>query len=74
MPDALSIVTGNQTAMAIRVIAENSADGITTIARGIHAVAGMGPMTLSTGIPQYRAGVNQPMQTPVITPAVTPKA
>ena len=52
MPDAVSIVTGNQTASAIRPIAETVALGETTIASGIHAVAGIGPTTFSTGIPQ----------------------
>ena len=52
MPEAVSIVTGNQTARAIRPMAENVAFGETTIASGIHAVAGIGPTTLRTGIPQ----------------------
>ena len=52
MPDAVSIVTGNQTASAIRPVADKVAFGETTIASGIHAVAGIGPTTLSTGIPQ----------------------
>ena len=52
MPEAVSMVTGNQTASAIRPTAENVADGETTIARGIQAVAGIGPTTFSTGMPQ----------------------
>src|SRR5258706_1299731 len=52
MPEAVSMVTGNQTASAIIPTAENRADGETTMARGIQAVAGMGPTTFSNGIPQ----------------------
>jgi hypothetical protein len=52
IPEAVSIVTGNQTARAIRPIAEKSVEGETTMANGIHAVAGIGPMTFSKGIPQ----------------------
>jgi len=52
MPEAVSIVTGNQTASAINPTAENIADGETTIARGIQAVAGIGPTTFNNGIPQ----------------------
>src|SRR6476620_7799066 len=51
-PDAVSIVTGNHTASAINPAADIIAEGDTTIARGIHAVAGIGPTTLSSGIPQ----------------------
>ena len=52
-PEAVSIVTGNQTASAISPTAETIAEGgETTIASGIHAVAGIGPTTLSSGIPQ----------------------
>src|ERR1043165_6308031 len=68
------MVTGNHTASAIRTAAESTADGETTIASGIHAVAGIGPITLSNGIPQYRAEPDQPMQTPLISPAITPSA
>ena len=52
MPDMVSIVTGNHTASAIKPTAEKMALGEITIASGIHAVAGIGPMTLSNGIPQ----------------------
>jgi len=52
MPDAVSIVTGNQTARPIRLAAERTADGETTMASGIQAVAGMGPTTFRMGIPQ----------------------
>src|SRR5437868_14512106 len=51
-PDAVNIVTGNHTASAINPAADTSAEGATTIARGIHAVAGIGPTTMSSGIPQ----------------------
>src|SRR5438094_664661 len=51
-PDAVNIVTGNHTASAINPAADTIAEGDTTIARGIHAVAGIGPTTLSSGIPQ----------------------
>jgi hypothetical protein len=51
-PEAVSMVTGNQTASAISAIAENIADGESTIARGILAVAGIGPTIFRTGIPQ----------------------
>src|SRR6266571_4092903 len=64
MPEAVSIVTGNQTASAISPAAETIADGETTIARGIHAVAGIGPTILSIGIPQYRTGEDQPINIP----------
>ena len=43
------------------------------MARGIQAVAGIGPTTLSTGIPQYRTGEDQPMQMPLMRPAITPR-
>src|SRR5438128_2130082 len=49
-----------------------SADGETTIASGIQAVAGIGPTTLRIGIPQYLTGANQPMQTPLVRPITTP--
>src|SRR5207237_9339315 len=52
MPDAVNIVTGNQTASAISAVAEIRAEDETTMASGIHAVAGIGPTTLSKGIPQ----------------------
>ena len=56
MPEAVSIVTGNQTAKAISPTAENSADGRTTIASGIHAVAGIGPTTLRAAFPSSGRG------------------
>src|SRR4051812_19355802 len=52
IPEAVSIVTGNQTASAMMPIAENLADGDTTIASGIHAVAGIGPTIFNSGMPQ----------------------
>jgi hypothetical protein len=52
IPDAVNIVTGNQTANAISPIAENIADGERTIAKGIQAVAGIGPTIFNIGIPQ----------------------
>src|ERR1700758_4314443 len=72
MPDAVSIVTGNHTASAINPAADTVAEGDTTIASGIHAVAGIGPTTLSSGIPQYRTDVDQPMHTPLTSPTITP--
>src|SRR4051812_36250514 len=74
MPETVNIVTGNQTASAMTPTAEYSADGATTIANGIQAVAGIGPMTFSKGMPQYRAWRNQPMQTPVTTATAVPSA
>src|ERR1043166_5024213 len=73
MPDAVSIVTGNQTASASRPADESVVEGETTMASGIHAVAGIGPTTFSTGIPQYRMEDDQPMQTPLINPTTTPR-
>ena len=52
MPEAVSIVTGNQTASATKPTAENIAEGATTIASGIQAVAGIGPTIFSIGMPQ----------------------
>src|SRR3954470_22691572 len=52
MPDAVSIVTGNQTARAMSEAAEKIAEGETTMASGIQAVAGIGPTTFRIGIPQ----------------------
>ena len=52
IPEAVNIVTGNHTASATNPAADTIAEGATTIARGIHAVAGIGPTTFSTGIPQ----------------------
>src|SRR5438477_7252676 len=74
MPEAVSMVTGNQTANAISATAENIAEGDNTIASGIQAVAGIGPMIFKSGIPQYRAGANQPMQTPLTRATATPRA
>src|ERR1041385_1204005 len=45
MPDIVSIVTGNQTARAIKPTAEKIGFGETTMASGIQAVAGIGPTT-----------------------------
>src|ERR1043165_2445973 len=50
------------------------AEGESTMASGIQAVAGIGPITFNNGIPQYRAGANQPMQTPVTSAMETPSA
>src|SRR5437762_11225053 len=74
MPEAVNIVTGNQTANAISPTAENNAEGDSTMASGIQAVAGIGPTTLSKGMPQYRACGNQPMQMPLIRATATPRA
>ena len=53
MPEIVSIVTGNHTASSNCVqAAENIAEGETTIASGIHAVAGIGPTTFSGSMPQ----------------------
>src|SRR5437764_1179515 len=52
MPDTVSIVTGNHTASAMMPTAEKRALGDTTIASGIQAVAGIGPRTFSSGMPQ----------------------
>ena len=52
IPEAVNIVTGNHTASAINPAEDIIAEGYTTIAIGIHAVAGIGPTTLSNGIPQ----------------------
>src|SRR5262245_24350873 len=73
IPDIVSIVTGNHAARPINATAEYG-DRKRTMASGIKAVAGMGPIIFMTGMPQYRAGSNQPMQMPVINPAVTPAA
>src|ERR1051326_1553449 len=62
IPEIVSIVTGNQTASAISPTAEEVPEGERTIARGTHAVAGMGPITLSRGIPQYLAMVLSPSE------------
>src|ERR1043166_398307 len=74
MPDAVNIVTGNQTASAITPTADQTAEGASTNASGIQAVAGIGPMTFKSGIPQYRAKANQPMQTPATRATATPRA
>src|SRR5579862_4522534 len=72
MPDAVNMVTGNHTESAINPTADSVCDGDSTMANGIHAVAGIGPITFNTGIPQYRAWANQPIQTPVINALTTP--
>src|SRR5207249_3953642 len=74
IPEAVSIVTGNQTARAMMPMAENLGEGDRTIASGIHAVAGIGPTTFNSGMPQYRAWLNQPIQTPVTKATATPSA
>src|ERR1043165_2253008 len=73
MPEAVSIVTGNQTASAMRAAEEMTAEGKTTKANGIQAVAGIGPTIFNTGIPQYRMRVDQPMQMPLTNPEITPR-
>src|SRR6185437_4490477 len=72
IPEAVSMVTGNQTASAISETAERSAEGKMTIASGIHAVAGIGPTIFKIGIPQYRALDDQPMMMPLISPEREP--
>ena len=52
MPEMVSIVTGNQTASATSPTADKVPDGERTIASGTQAVAGMGPTTFKSGIPQ----------------------
>src|SRR6266540_1814331 len=73
IPETVSIVTGNQTASAIRPTADHMAEGETTIAKGTQAVAGIGPTTFNSGMPQYRARANHPMQMPVINASTTPR-
>ena len=73
IPEAVSMVTGNQTARAINAAEEKIADGESTKARGIQAVAGIGPTTLRIGIPQYLIGADHPIQTPLTKPAITPR-
>src|SRR5439155_1658868 len=68
------MVTGNQTANAMMPTAEDLGEGDRTIASGIHAVAGMGPTTFNSGMPQYLAWLNQPMHTPVTRATATPSA
>ena len=46
MPEAVSMATGNQTATAMRPMPENVASGERTMASGIQAVAGMGPVNM----------------------------
>ena len=73
MPETVSIVTGNQTASAMRPIAESVAvRRATTMARGIHAVAGIGPDHFQDRhAPVARRG--EPAdQTPVTSPSSTP--
>src|SRR5207249_11636377 len=69
-----NMVTGNQTANAMMPTADNPGEGDRTIASGIHAVAGMGPTTFNSGMPQYLAWLNQPMHTPVTRATATPSA
>ncbi len=73
-PEMVSIETGNQTASAMRKTAESPCNrlGVRIIASGTQAVAGIGPTTFSKGIPQYRAGPNQPIVTPKMSPKSTP--
>ena len=52
IPDAVSMVTGNQTASAMTPTAANMALGARTMASGIQAVAGIGPISFSKGMPQ----------------------
>ena len=53
MPDTVSIVTGNQTASAIRPTAENDRRmGEMTIASGTRRWRESGRSTFSTGMPQ----------------------
>ena len=52
MPEAVSIVTGNQTARATKPTAENIAEGAHHHGEGIQAVAGIGPTIFSKGMPQ----------------------
>ncbi len=52
MPELVSIVIGNHTASAISAAPEVKPVGKSIIDRGIHAVAGIGPSTFSTGMPQ----------------------
>jgi hypothetical protein len=72
IPEMVNIATGNHTARATNPTAEKAPEGDKTMARGTQAVAGMGPMTFSNGIPQYRAIGNQPMQMPVMSAMMTP--
>jgi len=53
-------------------LSDQRAFGDTTIASGIQAVAGIGPTTFRSGIPQYLIGDDQPMQIPLIKPPITP--
>src|SRR5204863_6716515 len=68
-PDSVSIVTGNQTAIAISDTAESVGFGNSISAIGISAVAGIGPINFITGIPQYRTGANHPINTPQMIPS-----
>jgi hypothetical protein len=52
IPEIVSIVTGNHTERAIRPTAETAREGEMTIASGTQAVAGIGPTTFSSGMPQ----------------------
>src|SRR5690348_12746081 len=73
IPDALSMVTGNQTASAIRNTPAEIDCGKITSAIGIHAVAGMGPTIFSNGIPQYLALPDHPMVIPLTSPERVPR-
>src|SRR5688500_8240884 len=72
-PDSVSIVTGNHTAIAISEIADHVALGNNISAIGISAVAGIGPITFMTGIPQYRTGAYHPISTPHTIPSADPR-
>ena len=52
MPEAVSIVTGNQTASAIRAHAGDEGVGEQHHRQRDEAVAGIGPTTFRTGMPQ----------------------
>src|SRR3954468_15536310 len=73
-PDAASIVTGNQTASAIRKMPAVTDCGKKISAIGIHAVAGIGPTIFRNGMPQYRACRLHPIVIPLTSPAATPTA
>src|SRR4051812_25456234 len=71
-PDSVSMVTGNQTAIAISDTADSVGFGKSISAIGISAVAGIGPTSFMNGIPQYRTGANQPISTPHTIPSTDP--
>ena len=72
IPEIVNIDTGNHTASATNPVAEIAPEGDSTIASGTQAVAGIGPRIFSSGIPQYRAIGNHPIQTPVTSATTTP--